>query len=84
MSIIYNNKIFIEQKYSLEDDFENEIYLNYKNLFGKNTIYINSKKKIESKSLGDTIPDGFLFDLSDIKNPEFYIIEVELSIAIIC
>lgn len=79
MSIIYNNKIFVEQKYSLEDDFENEIYLNYKNLFGKNTVYINTKKKIESKFLENTIPDGFLFDLSDIKNPEFYIIEVELS-----
>jgi hypothetical protein len=29
--------------------------------------------------LGATIPDGFLFDLTDVENPEFYLVEVELQ-----
>ena len=42
-------------------------------------IYIDARKKIESKSFGGTIPDGFLFDFSDKENPEFYIVEAELA-----
>lgn len=40
---------------------------------------LKQRKKIDSKFLGGTIPDGFLIDLSDIENPEFYIVEVELA-----
>lgn len=29
--------------------------------------------------IGNVIPDGFLFDLTNIDDPEFYIVEVELS-----
>jgi predicted transport protein len=46
---------------------------------GKDTIFINAKRKIESKSLGGTIPDGFFFDFSDITDPQFYIVEVEVT-----
>src|SRR3989339_825899 len=38
-----------------------------------------SKKLIKTLSLGNTIPDGFLFNLSDANNPQFYLIEIELS-----
>src|SRR5690606_29129136 len=47
--------------------------------FGSKSIYFDAKRKIESKSLGGSIPDGILFDLSDVDNPEFYLIENELS-----
>ena len=36
------------------------------------------KKKIDNNFLGGVIPDGFLLDFSDKKNPEFYLVEVEL------
>jgi hypothetical protein len=37
------------------------------------------KKKIDNNSFGGVIPDGFLFDFLDKKNPEFYHVEVELA-----
>src|SRR5262245_4065904 len=79
MIIFLKDKKLTEYKYVTEDEFEKEIVSNSKRFFGKDSVYIDAKKKIESKALGGVIPDGFLFDLSDKKNPEFYLVEVELS-----
>lgn len=65
-------------KFTSEESFEREVFEKYKYFFGKNTIYIDAKKKMETK-LGNVIPDGFLFNLEDKNNPEFYIVEVELA-----
>lgn len=78
MSIVIKGSRLQEFEYKNEKDFESDISNNAKDLFGSKTIYINSKKKIESKSLGGTIPDGFFFDFSDGSDPQFYIVEVEL------
>jgi len=69
----------LETEFKLEEDFEKVIKENYKTLFGAKTIYFDIKNKIDSKSLGSAIPDGFLFDFKDMNNPEFYLIEVELE-----
>lgn len=79
MTIIGNGKRFSEVKHATEKDFEEDILVTSPILFGKDTIFINAKKKIESKSLGGTIPDGFFFDFSDITDPQFYIVEVEVT-----
>jgi predicted transport protein len=79
MIIFQNNKAYVETKSKKEKDFETEIIDNYRLFFGKNTIFIDAKKKIDSKALGGTIPDGFLIDLSDKNEPQFYIVEIELS-----
>lgn len=79
MILLQNGKTYFEHRYTLEEDLEKEIVKYSKLLFGKNIIYIDAKSKIESKALGGSVPDGFLFDLKDIKNPEFYIVEVELQ-----
>lgn len=79
MVLFQNGKKFTEYIYNMEEDLENEIIYNSSLFFGKDSIYIDAKRKIEAKSLGGTIPDGFLFDLSDKDNPEFYLVEVELS-----
>ena len=79
MKIYSNSKVFNLFQYQKESDFEDDIVKNSKKFFGSKSIYIDAKKKIDSKSLGKSIPDGYLFDLSDLKNPEFYIVEVELS-----
>ena len=52
----YNEKIF-----KIEKELEQLLINNSKTLFGKNTIIIDAKKKIDSKSLGGSIPDCFLF-----------------------
>ena len=78
MKLFANNKAFNQFQFDLEADFEKEVVLNSKQFFGINSIYIDAKRKIETRNLGNSIPDGFLFDLSDKDNPEFYIVEVEL------
>lgn len=79
MSIYIKDKRYIEFKFSLESEFEENIFKNSKRLFGENCILLNVKKKIDSGDLGKAIPDGFLFDFSDKDDPKFYIIEVELQ-----
>jgi predicted transport protein len=78
MILLQQGKHYTESKYSLESDFERMIMDSHKVLFGENTIIIDAKRKIGSSALGNTIPDGFLFDMSDPENREFYLIEVEL------
>lgn len=79
MKLFTNNKTYNQLQFDKEAEFEREIILNTKLFFGTNSIYIDAKRKIETKNLGNSIPDGFLFDLSDKENPEFYIVEVELA-----
>lgn len=79
MIVFFNDKKFTEFKYSLEEHFESMIIKNSKLFFGEKTIIIDAKKKIDTKSLGGSIPDAFLFDFNDLENPLFYLIEVELA-----
>jgi predicted transport protein len=77
---VYSNGIKLQkQKFNLEDDLEREVSINSKKLFGAKTIYLDTKKKIETVSLGGSIPDGILFDLEDPEDIKFYLVEVELS-----
>jgi len=78
--IVYKDQQrFTEAEIKLEKQLEDDVVQNAKIFFGNDSIYIDAKKKIDSKSLGGSIPDGFLFDLSDKDNPAFYIVEVELA-----
>lgn len=79
MVLFFNGKRYIESKYKKENDFEKTIVRNSKTFFGKNSIVIEAKKKIDTKHLGGAIPDLFLIEISDPENPEFYLVEVELS-----
>lgn len=79
MDIVLDGKKLSQYKYSSEEEFENDIVIFSKALFGKKTVYIDYKKKISGNALGMTIPDGFLLDFSDESSPEFYLVEVELA-----
>jgi len=79
-TVIYKSGIrYTEKQFKTEAELEKIVIDNSKTLFGQNSILIDAKKKIDSNSFGGVIPDGFLFDLNDTNNPEFYILEVELS-----
>lgn len=79
-TVLYNKgNRYAERKFKLEKKFERLIFDNSKTIFGQGSILIDAKKKITTKHLGGTIPDAFLLDLTDPQNPEFYIVEVELS-----
>jgi predicted transport protein len=79
MNIIFNGTKFEQVIYKLEEDFEDDIIRNSRNLFGDKSVYMDYKRKINTKNLGGTIPDGFLLNLADTENPIFYLVEVELS-----
>lgn len=78
-AIYMDGNRFIETEFLIEEEFEKMVKENSKILFGSKTIYFDLKNKIDSKSLGSSIPDGFLFDFKDRENPEFYLVEVELE-----
>ncbi len=79
MILFHNKREYTDYPFEREDEFEKDIISNSKLFFGKDSIIIDAKKKISTKTFGGSIPDAFLFDLSDIDNPEFYLVEVELS-----
>lgn len=70
---------FEEVTFKDEPEFERVVKQNSKTLFGSKTTYFDLKNKVDTRSLGSSIPDGFLFDFRDRDNPEFYIVEVELA-----
>jgi len=79
ISVSLNGQIFEQVIYSKESDFEELVAQNAETIFGDKAIYIDTKKKVNTSSFGGTIPDGFLIDLSDKEDPQFYLIEVELQ-----
>ncbi len=62
-------------KYKNENDLERMVVEHSGEIFGKNTVYFDLKRKISSKSGRGTIPDGYVIDL---KKNKLYLIEVEL------
>ena len=78
-AIYMDGNRFIETEFKTEDEFEKIVKENSKTLFGAKTVYFDLKNKIDTRTLGSSIPDGFLFDFKDKENPEFYLVEVELE-----
>ncbi len=78
-AIFLNGEKFEETKFKTEEELEAIVKSQCKLFFGKNTIYLDIKKKIDSKSLGGVIPDAIMFDFNDVDNPEVYLVEVELA-----
>lgn len=79
MAIFKNNRKLDEISFQYEKDFEDEIFANSKMFFGPRSVLINTKAKLKGSALGSTIPDAFLFDVSDAANPDFYLVEIELA-----
>ena len=77
--IFHGNNKFTEFTYTSEKALEELVRNNTKLLFGVSTIYIDLKARIDTVSLGSSIPDGLLFDLKSVDSPEFYLVEVELE-----
>ena len=77
MERIHNKLVYKYYEYPNEAEFESEVVKQASYIFGKQTIYIDIKKRIGRDIL--TIPDGYLIDLSFSDDPRLYIIENELS-----
>lgn len=79
IGVFLNSQTFEPVIYTIEDNFERLVVKNAQTIFGDKAIYIDAKKKVNTSSLGGTIPDAFLIDLSDPDDPQFYLVEVELQ-----
>ena len=66
MILFFDGKRFVETRYDRESEFEAEVVRSHKTFFGPKAIYVNAKQKIDTKALGGSIPDGFLFNLADV------------------
>jgi hypothetical protein len=79
-NILFKDKKFDLLDFDSEKEFEGKVVENCKYLFGRDTVYIDIKKRIGQKdSYHKTIPDGYLIDFSSKKRPLLYFVENELS-----
>jgi len=76
--IICNDKVYSKYDFSLEKEFESKVVEYSKSIFGNDTVYFDTKKRI-SKGEIIAIPDGYLIDFTFENNPRLYIVENELS-----
>lgn len=65
-------------RFDKEDEFESIIVKNARSIFGLDTIYLDIKKRIGKSNLIQTVPDGFLIDLSTPNLPRLFVIENEI------
>lgn len=65
-------------QYTKEDEFERAVVEHANDIFGKQSVYFDVKKKIGKSNQGAAIPDGYLVDFSFGK-PQLYFVEIELS-----
>ena len=73
------NDKYDEEIFERETDIEEAIYEVAAILFGRNRIYIETKKKVGKKGKTRNIPDGYLLDLSSTRDPKLFVVENELA-----
>ncbi|MBI2664715.1 hypothetical protein HYX10_05255 [Candidatus Woesearchaeota archaeon] len=79
VNILINNKRYDLLDFEYEEEFEKAVIENSKYLFGSECIYIDVKKRIgKNGSYNKGVPDGYLIDLTNKKQPQLYFIENEL------
>ncbi len=76
--ILTDNGVFRRSQFESEAALEKAILEIQAELFGKNRMYLDVKKKIGGKGSLRNIPDGYLLDLSG-QRPRLYVVENELA-----
>jgi len=73
-----DNGLFYRVQFESEAALEKAILEVQAQLFGKNRMYLDVKKKIGTKGGLQNVPDGYLLDLNGQK-PRLYVVENELA-----
>ncbi len=74
-----NNHRYSEYPYKKESELEEAVNTVKDVLFGISRIYMDDKKKIGKKGKTNNLPDGYLIDLSNNKDPKIFVVENDLS-----
>jgi len=78
--MLWNPKsMLMEEPFEREADLEDAILEVAPMLFGSNRIYLDTKRKIGAQGRTRNIPDGYLIDLSSVRQPRLFVVENELS-----
>ena len=73
--LLINQKPYEETAFENEAELERAVVENKKFIFGLDTILLDYKRKVGSKGSRNTgIPDGFLIDFNDTKNPKLFLL----------
>jgi hypothetical protein len=76
--IIIGSKEYSLFDFDNEAEFEKAVIENQKYLFGKDSVYVDVKKRI-GRDDHRGIPDAFLIDFYNAKRPQLYIVENEIA-----
>lgn len=76
--IVLNGKEYGLLSFENEAEFEKAVIENQKSLFGRDSVYVDVKRRIGRDSHRG-IPDVFLIDFYDAKKPQLYIVENEIA-----
>lgn len=78
--ILIGNRRFGPESYETEQELEKVAREQSDYIFGPDTIYLDLKRIIGNKNSSNRgIPDAYLIDFSDSKDPHLYFVEVELA-----
>src|SRR5699024_3871051 len=78
--MLWNNKNkFLELPYEKEAELEDAVINVKDELFGKKRIYLDEKRKIGKKGKTNNLPDGYLIDLSNDREPKIFVVENDLA-----
>lgn len=73
-----------QEKYNLlpyenEAELEDAVNKVKERLFGPDRLYLDDKKKIGSKGNTNNLPDGYLIDLTNQRDPKIFVVENDLA-----
>jgi len=78
--MLWNKKNrFIEKPYQKESELEKAVNEVKDVLFGSTRIYLDDKRKIGRHGKTSNLPDGYLLDLTNSKDPKIYVVENDLA-----
>lgn len=78
--MLWNKKEkYTEMPFEKEADLEIAVNEVKDELFGSNRIYLDDKKKIGRKGKTKNLPDGYLLDFANPKDPKLFVIENDLA-----
>lgn len=78
--LLINQKPFEEVSFDQENELEQAVIKNKEFIFGPNIVYLDYKRRVGDKeSVHIGIPDGFLFDFSNLNKPQLFFVEYELE-----
>ena len=78
--MLYNKtQTYKEHPYSKEAELEDAVNEVKDAMFGSSRIYLDDKKKIGGKGKTNNLPDGYLIDLTNSKDPKIFVVENDLS-----